>query len=75
MRVLLAAGMTKLTKLEQLQDRVAELEQIVLEKRKRPPSRLGTTFRYLAKNLETLQAIYQRKQIERQMKLSQREQR
>jgi hypothetical protein len=39
-----------------LEDRLGELEMIVAE-RHRPPSRLGTTFRYLVENIGTLREI------------------
>jgi hypothetical protein len=50
--------MAKLSAIDDLKARVAELELIVLEQRKRrPPSRLGMTFRYLAENVDTLRDI------------------
>jgi hypothetical protein len=42
-----------------MERRVAELELIVTEKH-RPPSRLGTTFRYLVENIGTLREIIER---------------
>jgi hypothetical protein len=44
------------SRLTALEDRLGEIEMIVLEKMK-PPSRLGSTFRYLVENIETLEQI------------------
>jgi hypothetical protein len=44
------------SRLDALDDRLSEIEEIVMEKYK-PPSRFGATFRYLVQNLETLQEL------------------
>jgi hypothetical protein len=53
---LVIQSMAYLNKFERIEDRLAKLELIVAEKR-RPPSRLGATFRFLAENIETLREM------------------
>jgi hypothetical protein len=48
--------MAKLTKLERLTDRVAELELLVAQNR-RPPSRFGHAIRYLIEHMDTIREI------------------
>jgi hypothetical protein len=40
-----------------LNDRLNEVELILIEKGKRPPTRLGQSFRYLLENIETIKEI------------------
>lgn len=51
---------TKLTKFEKLQDRVAEPELIVAERHK-PPSKLGTAIRYLVENQDAIREMIEKR--------------
>jgi hypothetical protein len=47
------------SRLTALEDRLGEIEEIVMERYK-PPSRFGATFRYLVSNIDTLEQIVEK---------------